>query len=75
MENEDLLDVSVDILVSETQEESAASLTKKIIHKLNISSGGNTVTKNVTNTQNTDVLYTCYCILILFNLMHVILSL
>ena len=52
MEHEDLLDASEEVLASDTpQEESAASLTKKIIKKLNISSGTR-VSETVINTQS-----------------------
>ena len=51
MEHEDLLDASVEVLASDTQpEESAASLTKRIIYKLNLSSNTR-VTETVTDTQ------------------------
>ena len=52
MEHEDLVDASVEVLASDTQqEESAASLTKRIMHKLNISSNTR-VTETVIDTQN-----------------------
>ena len=52
MEHEDLLDASVEVLASDTQpEESAASLTKRIIKKFNLSSNTR-VTETVTDTQN-----------------------
>ena len=52
MEHEDLLDASEEVLASDTpQEESAASLTQKIIKKFTISSG-NRVSETVNNTQS-----------------------
>ena len=52
MEHEDLLDASEEVLACDTpQEELAASLTQKIIKKLNISSG-NRVSETVNNTQS-----------------------
>ena len=51
MEHEDLLDASVEVLAGNTQpEESAASLTKRLMNKLNFSS--NRVTETVLETQN-----------------------
>ena len=55
MEHEDLLDASVEVLASDTQpEESAASLTKRIMNKLNLSSNTR-VTETVLDTQNCDI--------------------
>ena len=52
MEHEDLLDASEEVLACDTlQEESTASLTQKIIKKLNISSS-NRVSETVNNTQS-----------------------
>ena len=52
MEHEDLHDASDEVLVSDTQqEESAASFTKRILHKLKILSS-TWVTKTVIDTQN-----------------------
>ena len=52
MEHEDLLDGSIEVLASDTQqEELAASLTKRIIHKLNILSNTR-ITETVIDTQN-----------------------
>ena len=55
MEHEDLLDASVEVLASNTQpEESAASLTKRIMNKLNFSSNTR-VTETVLGTQNNNM--------------------
>ena len=52
MEHEDLLDASEEVLASDTpQEESVASLTKKIIKKLSIS-WGTRVSETIINTQS-----------------------
>ena len=52
MEHEDLHDASDEVLVSDTQqEESAASFTKRFLHKLKILSS-TWVTKTVIDTQN-----------------------
>ena len=54
MEHEDLLDASVEVLASDTQpEESAASLTKRIMNKLNFLSNTR-VTETVLDTQNSN---------------------
>ena len=52
MEHEDLLDASDEVLASDTQqEESVASFTKRILHKLKILSSTR-VTETVIDTQN-----------------------
>ena len=67
MEHEDLLDASVEVLAGDTQpEESAASLTKRIMNKLHFSS--NRVTETVLDTQNITYLV-CY-IIIIIGIMH-----